>query len=48
VIKDSEQSPDYPMQLMLGIYDFGGDAPGAGDRPKIFVVDHLRGYRWTG
>jgi hypothetical protein len=46
--KQVEQSPDYPMQLMLGIYDFGGGAPGEGDYPKSFVVDHLRGYRWTG
>lgn len=45
-IKHVEQTPDYPMQLMLGIYDFGGGP--AGGYPKAFVVDHLRGYRWTG
>ena len=38
------QSPSYPMQLMLGIYEFGG--PHAADRyPKEFVVDDVRGYR---
>jgi Glycosyl hydrolases family 16 len=38
------QSPDYPMQLMLGLYEFGG--PHAGDRyPKELVVEHVRGYR---
>jgi Glycosyl hydrolases family 16 len=38
------QAPDYPMQLMLGIYAFG--PPVDADRyPKEFVVDHVRGYR---
>jgi hypothetical protein len=41
-----DQSPDYPMQLMLGLYEFGGPHPG--DRyPKELVVDHVRGYRLT-
>jgi glycosyl hydrolase family 16 len=40
------QSPDYPMQLMLGLYEFGG--PHVGDRyPKELLVDHVRGYRWA-
>jgi hypothetical protein len=39
-----DQSPDYPMQLMLSLYAFG--AAGGDDRyPKEFVVDHVRGYR---
>jgi Glycosyl hydrolases family 16 len=38
------QSPSYPMQLMLGLYEFGGAH--AGDRyPKEFVVDAVRGFR---
>ena len=46
-VRTVEQSPDYPMQLMLGIYEF---PPGAGaradaDYPKEFVVDYVRGYR---
>jgi hypothetical protein len=40
-VKTVEQSPAYPMQLMLNIYEFG--APG-GDYPKEFVVDYVRGY----
>jgi beta-glucanase (GH16 family) len=46
-VKTVPQSPGYPMQLMLGIYEF----PAAGaDRlpeeyPKEFVVDWVRGYR---
>jgi hypothetical protein len=36
------------MQLMLGIYEFRGEAtapPGDGAYPKEFVVDYVRGYR---
>jgi hypothetical protein len=42
VVKRSAQSPDYPMQLMLGIYEFGPTS-GSG-YPKSFRVDHVRGY----
>jgi hypothetical protein len=49
-IATSEQSPAYPMQLMLGIYEFPPDAdddtPAA--YPKEFVVDYVRGYRLRG
>jgi Glycosyl hydrolases family 16 len=38
-----DQSPNYPMQVMLGIYDFGG--PVAGRYPKEFAVDYVRGYQ---
>ncbi len=48
-VKTVAQSPAYPMQLMLGIYDVPG---GSGERPpaypKQFVVDAVRGYRLTG
>ncbi len=46
-VKTIRQSPDYPMQLMLGIYEFP-DAEGServGPYPKEFVVDYVRGYR---
>jgi beta-glucanase (GH16 family) len=48
LIKTVGQSPAYPMQLMLSIYEFDDDA--AQDRPtsgypKQFVIDYLRGYR---
>jgi hypothetical protein len=42
LVKRSEQSPDYPMQLMLGIYEFAPSPAAA--YPKRFVVDHVRGY----
>jgi hypothetical protein len=49
-VKTVDQSPDYPMQLMLGIYEFpaadGDDTSGA--YPKEFVVDDVRVYRLTG
>lgn len=45
-VKTVQQSPNYPMQFMLGIYEFP-DAPvpadaGAFDYPKEFVVDFVR------
>jgi hypothetical protein len=45
-IKSTVQSPRYPLQVMLGIYEF----PEAGERrpeayPKEFVVEAVRGYR---
>ena len=49
-IKRSAQSPTYPMQLMLNIYEFPpaeGDGPPR-PYPKEFVVDHVRGYRLAG
>jgi Glycosyl hydrolases family 16 len=43
-VKTVPQSPAYPMQLMLGIYEFPGERiPSA--YPKELVVDHVRGYR---
>jgi Glycosyl hydrolases family 16 len=45
-VKTAQQSPAYPMQLMLSLYDFppegGADA---GVYPKELVVDYVRGYR---
>jgi Glycosyl hydrolases family 16 len=45
-VKTVDQAPRYPMQFMLGIYEFRDDtgAP-AGTYPKEFVVDYFRGYR---
>ena len=41
LVKHTDQSPDYPMQLMLGVYD---SARAPGGYPKRFVVDYVRGY----
>lgn len=48
LVKTVEQSPGYPLQLMLGIYEFPDDGPpprAAHRYPKQFVVDYVRGYR---
>jgi beta-glucanase (GH16 family) len=50
LVKTVGQSPAYPMQLMLGIYEFPaeeGSEPSTSDYPKAFVVDYVRGYRPT-
>jgi hypothetical protein len=49
-VKTTTQSPTYPMQLMLAIYEFpdridpGAVAPTTAAYPKPFVVDFVRGY----
>jgi Glycosyl hydrolases family 16 len=45
LVKLVEQSPAYPMQFMLGIYEFPDG--GQGSYPKEFVVDWFRGWRPT-
>jgi hypothetical protein len=50
LVKTVRQSPAYPMQLMLGIYEFPPEddlAAQPGTYPKAFVVDYVRGYRLT-
>jgi beta-glucanase (GH16 family) len=42
-VAEVEQSPNYPMQLMLNVYEFEGEA--ASPYPKRFLVDWVRGYR---
>lgn len=48
-IKSSRQSPDYPMQLMLSIYELPGTdqqtASGSPGYPKQFVIDYFRAYQ---
>jgi Glycosyl hydrolases family 16 len=48
LVKTVEQSPGYPMQFMLDIYEFAdgaGAAEPARPYPKEFVVDWFRAYR---
>jgi hypothetical protein len=42
MVRTSRQSPDYPMQLMLGIYSFRSLAED--ERPRRFAVEHVRGF----
>jgi len=46
-VREVAQSPAYPMQLMLNIYEFARDEQdSASDRyPKEFLVDWVRGWR---
>lgn len=47
LVKTVEQSPAYPLQLMLGIYEFRREAgaSGGGSYPKELAVDWIRGSR---
>jgi hypothetical protein len=51
LVKTVRQSPAYPMQLMLGVYEFPSEdedaelAPAV--YPKAFVIDYVRGYRFA-
>jgi hypothetical protein len=50
LVKTVQQSPGYPMQLMLGIHEFPDDGRAtqpAQPYPKQFIVDYVRGYRPT-
>ena len=48
LVKVVEQSPAYPMQVMLNVYEFA-DGPGRASAPsaypKVFEVDWFRGWR---
>lgn len=46
LVHSVNQSPDYPMQLMLNIYEFEEDP--VASYPKEFAVDWVRGYRLRG
>ncbi len=45
-VKHVGQAPDYPLQLMLGIFAFPSDTPGP--YPKRFPVDYIRIYTPAG
>lgn len=42
LVKSDDQAPGYPMQLMLGIYEFSHE--GEGGYPKELSVEYVRGY----
>jgi hypothetical protein len=43
-VKAVAQSPAYPMQLMLGVYEFPEGERDPAAYPKVFEVDWVRGY----
>ena len=49
-VRTSPQAPDYPLQLMLSLYEFPAenDPRLADEYPKAFEVDWVRGYRPAG
>ena len=50
-VREVAQSPAYPMQLMLNIYEFaeGPEPVSPVERsPKVFTVDWVRGWRRVG
>lgn len=46
IVKEINQSPDYPMQFMLGIYEIPDKMINKTEReyPKEFIVDYVKGY----
>ncbi|MBN8641202.1 MAG: glycoside hydrolase family 16 protein [Flavobacteriales bacterium] len=46
-VKEIQQSPDYPMQLMLGIYEIPGrDNNNVKEKyPKEFIIEYVKGYQ---
>jgi beta-glucanase (GH16 family) len=47
VVRVVDQSPGYPMQIMLDVFALPGPdgAPPSGPWPKELVVDYFRGWR---
>jgi Glycosyl hydrolases family 16 len=48
LVRVVDGSPDYPMQLILSLYEFppdDGEERSPADYPKVFEVDWVRGYR---
>lgn len=43
VVRRSDQSPDYPMQLMIGVFDFPGQAAPDDTAVPEMVVSQVRG-----
>lgn len=42
------QSPSYPMQFMLTLYEFPGDDAEPAEYPRQFTIDYFRGYQLDG
>jgi hypothetical protein len=42
-VKTLQQAPDYPMQMMVAVFDFP-DKPGPADHVPEFAIDFVRGH----
>jgi hypothetical protein len=49
IVKEVKQSPNYPMQLMLGIYEIPTNLKDNEESvyPKEFIIDYLKGYQYA-
>ena len=47
-VRRSDQSPDYPMQLMLDLFHFPPESGEVVEYPQAFTVEWVRGYRLLG
>ncbi len=45
LVRVVDRAPDYPVQLMLGVYDFAGPRARPGSAPQRFVVERVLGHR---
>jgi hypothetical protein len=45
-VRQLDQAPDYPMQLMIGVFDFPAKAPSDEANVPVpeLVVSHARGH----
>jgi hypothetical protein len=43
-VRTVDQAPDYPMQMMIGVFDFPAHASAAAypDHVPLFVLDYVR------
>jgi hypothetical protein len=47
-VRTVKQAPQYPMQFMLGIYEFRDSTGSSGRYPKRFTIDTFSAYRPVG
>ncbi|HSO49012.1 MAG TPA: glycoside hydrolase family 16 protein, partial [Acidimicrobiia bacterium] len=49
VVSRDVQAPDYPMQLMIGVFDFPAKAHATDDDVPVpeLIVSHVRGRSWA-
>lgn len=45
IVSAARQSPDYPMQLMLNLYDLPGDHDRSNPREAAFDIDYVRAWQ---
>ena len=46
-VRTVQQAPDYPMLLVLGVFDFPDRAPSGDDQVPELVVRRVSGRPWS-